>query len=132
MKLSLPFTRMIALNLVLACLSQRAALAFPTPDASSAKQLITRRGVGTKVTIHETDGTILRGRIMSLNEDSFGIQIGHEPAVEVPFASVRDVNGCGLSRRAKVGIGVGVAAAAAVGVTAIVISRSVHGPLLRW
>ena len=132
MKLSLRFTRMIAFVLALAFIVQGAAFALQTPDAASAKQMITRRGVGAKVKIHETDGSILRGRIMSLNEDSFRIQTGHKPEVEVPFASVRDVNGHGLSRGTKIGIGVGVAAATGIGVTAIIISRSLRGPILKW
>ena len=60
------------------------------------------------------------------------IQRGREPEVEVPFASVRDVNGHGLSRGTKIGIGVGVAAATAVGVIAIVINRALRGPILKW
>ena len=92
-----------------------------TPDAASAKQQIAARGVGKGVKVHEADGTVLRGKIVSMGEDSFGMQVGSKPVVDVPFANVREVQGPGLSKGAKIAIWTGVG----VLVLAIAVGASV-------
>lgn len=127
MRLStLRMSRITALLLVMAFLSERVALAIPTLDASSAKQQIAARGVGNGVKGHEADGTVLRGKIVWLKDDSFGLHVGSKPSVEVAFANVRAVDGPGLSKGAKIGIGVGVAVVATV---AIVLGVKASHPL---
>lgn len=108
MRLVPRLSRVTALLLALTFASERLAFATATLDAVSAKQQIALRGVGKGVKVHEADGTVLRGKIVSMGEDSFGIQVGSKPVVEVPFASVREVQGPGLSKGAKIAIWTGV------------------------
>ena len=108
MRTDLRFLRITAFLLMLTIASERLAFATLTPDAVSAKQQIAARGVGKGVKVHEADGTVLRGKIVSIAEDSFGMQVGSKPVVEVTFAMVREVQGPGLSRGAKIAIWTGV------------------------
>lgn len=124
MRLNLRLSRLLAFLLAIAFLSERVALAMPTPDAASAKQQIAARGVGKGVRVHETDGTVLRGKIISVGEDSFGVQVGSKPPVEVAFANVRAVDGPGLSKGAKIGIGIGVVLVVAI----VVGTAAAHAP----
>lgn len=120
--------KIMAFLLCLAFLGERVALALPTPDAATAKQLITRRGVGKRIKIHEADGAVIRGKITALGENSFGLQVGHDAPADIPFARVRQVDGPGLSTGAKVGLGIGITLAGAAAVTAAVIGVSLsHG-----
>lgn len=127
MRITMRLTRMTALLLAITFLSERMALAIPTPDAASAKQQVAARGVGKSVKIHEADGTVLRGKILSLGDDSFGIQVGSKPPVEVPFANVRAVDGPGLSKGAKMGLTVGGVVVVAAVVIGVWLS---HGPFV--
>jgi len=108
MRTDLRFLRITAFLLMLTIASERLAFATLTPDAVSAKQQIAARGVGKGVKVHEADGTVLRGKIVSIGEDSFGMQVGSKPVVEVTFAMVREVQGPGLSKGAKIAIWTGV------------------------
>jgi len=108
MRTDLRFLRITAFLLMLTIASERLAFATLTPDAVSAKQQIAARGVGKAVKVHEADGTVLRGKIVSIGEDSFGMQVGSKPVVEVTFAMVREVQGPGLSKGAKIAIWTGV------------------------
>jgi len=108
MRIMLRLSRATALLLALTFVTERAAFATSSPDAASAKQQIAARGVGKGVKVHEADGTVLRGKIVSMGEDSFGMQVGSKPVVEVPFANVREVQGPGLSKGAKIAIWTGV------------------------
>lgn len=125
MRLSnLRLSRTATLLFVTVFLCQRVALAIPTPDAASAKQQIAARGVGKGVKVHESDGSVLRGRIVSLNDDSFGIQVGSKPPMDVAFANVRAVDGPGLSGGAKIALGVGIGVAVSATAVAIFISHA--------
>lgn len=115
---TLRLNRIATLLLVILFLSERVALAIPTPDAASAKQQIAARGVGKGVKVHEADGAVLRGKIVSLQDDTFSIQVGSKPPVEIAYANVRAVEKAGLSSGAKIGIGIGVGVVAG---TAVVI-----------
>ena len=108
MPIIMRLSRATALLLSLTFVTERGAFATITPDATSAKQQIAMRGVGKSVKVHEADGTVLRGRIVSLGEDSFGMQVGSKPVVDLPFANVREVQGPGLSKGAKIAIWTGV------------------------
>ena len=108
MRIILRLSRATALLLALTLVTERAAFATSTPDAASAKQQIAARGVGKGVKVHEADGTVLRGKIVSMGENSFGMQVGSKPVVEVPFANVREVQGPGLSKGAKIALWTGV------------------------
>ena len=100
--------RVTALLLTVCFLSERVALAIPTSDAASAKQQITARGIGKVVNVYEASGIALRGKIVSIGKDSFDMQTGSQPAVEVAFADVQQVKGLGLSKGAKIGLIIGV------------------------
>lgn len=126
MRMTMRLSRITALILAITFLSDRVALAIPTSDAASAKQQIAARGVGKSIKVHESDGTVLRGKIVSLGEDSFGLQVESKPSVEVTFANVRAVDGPGLSKGAKIGIGVGVGLVLAVLIVAITIAHGTH------
>ena len=133
MRLTMRLSRITALLLAITFLNEHVALAIPTPDAASAKQQIAARNVGKSVKVHEADGTVLRGKIVSLGEDSFGVQVGSKPPVEVTFANVRAVDGAGLSKGAKIGMGVAVGVVLAVVIVAVTIAHgtglSVFHPL---
>ena len=126
---TLRLSRMTALVLALALLSERVALAVPTPDASSAQQQIASRGIGKSVKVHEADGTVLRGKIMWLKDDSFGVKVGSQRLVEVAFTNVRSVDGPGLSKGAKVGIGVSAGLLVGGLVTGVIMSHVTGLPI---
>ena len=117
--------RLTTLLLVIVFLGERVGLTLPTPDAASAKHQIEARGVGKGVKVHEADGAVLSGKIVSLNDDSFGIQVGSKPSVEIAYADVRAVDKPGLSTGAKIGIGVGIGVAVSAAVIAIYIGHQV-------
>jgi hypothetical protein len=107
MPIMLRISRVTTLLLALTFVTERAAFATLAPDAASAKQQIAARGVGKGVKVHEADGTVLRGKIVSMGENSFGMQVGSKPVVDVSFANVREVQGPGLSKGAKIAIWTG-------------------------
>ncbi len=108
MRTMLRLSRATALLLALTSVIERGAFATSTPDAASAKQQIAARGGGKGVKVHEVDGTVLRGKIVSIGENSFAMQVGSKPVVEVLFANVREVQAPGLSKGAKIAIWTGV------------------------
>ncbi len=125
MRLTERLVQITALLLVITFSTERIALAASTPDAASAKQQVASRGLGKGVKIREADGTSLRGKIVSLGEDSFGLQVGSKPAIDVPYAAVTEVQGPGLSRGARIGLWVGVGVLALVIVAGASYGRAV-------
>jgi len=115
------FSRGIALLLIV-------LVAGMTPTAAWAKQLtpqvvharILKRGVGNWVGIELLNGTAFVGRIVRVDDDSFGMQLHNDPGVTtVHYADVLNLH-TGISNGAFwaitiAGIG-GVAAFAAVGI----------------
>ncbi len=122
--------RLTTLLLVTVVLSERVALAIPTPDSASAKQQIAARGVGKGIKVHEADGATLREKIVALNEDSFRMQVGSKAPLEIAYSNIRAVDGPGFSNGSKIGIVVGLAT---VTVVAIVIGVAAsHAPGLHF
>ena len=114
------FSRSIAMVLVCALL----ALSAPVASAKSltpitVHQRILKRGIGNWVGVELLNGTAFAGRIVSFDDDSFGLQLHNDPTVtSVRFADVVRLN-TGVSSGAFwaimiAGIG-GVAAMAAIG-----------------
>lgn len=75
----------VAILLVFAISTERAGFAISTPDALSARQQIVARGVGKGVKVHLADGRLLRGKIVSVEEDEFHMQAGSEPPIVRSF-----------------------------------------------
>lgn len=122
--ITLRLSKITALLLFMVFLGERVALAAPTPDAASAKQQIAALGVGKGIKVHEADGTVLRGKIVSVKDDSFGVQVGSAPLVEIAYEDVRAVEKRGLSTGAKIGIGFGIGVVVSAAVVAIIVDRS--------
>ncbi len=101
MRTTLRFSRVTALLLAMTSLCERLSFATSTPDARSAKQQIAARGVGKGVKVHEADGTVPRGKIVSMGEDRFGMQVGSKPVVEVPFRECARGAGAGAVEGSK-------------------------------
>ena len=90
---------------------------------------LARRGVGHGVKLIRTDGSEIKGRIVSLGERSVDLQTkGATTTSTVPYAEIARVNGPGLSTGAKVGIGIGVGVVVSVGIAAIVINHEINKP----
>jgi len=106
MRIMLRLSRATALLLALTFVIERAAFATSMPDAAGTKQQIAARGVGKGVKVQEADGTVLRGKIVSMGEDSFGMQVGSKPVVEVPCARCRGLV-CRKERRSQSGQALG-------------------------
>jgi len=76
------FSRSIAMVLVCALL----ALSAPVASAKSltpitVHQRILKRGIGNWVGVELLNGTAFVGRIVSINEQSFGLQLHNDPAI---------------------------------------------------
>jgi preprotein translocase subunit YajC len=110
-------SRIITLLLLTIFLSERVAIALPTPDAATARLQVAARGVGKGIKVHELDGTVVHGKIASVKEDSFSVEVGSGRSVEIAYANVRAVEKHGLSTGAKVGIGIGIG----IAVSAVVV-----------
>ena len=109
--------------LLLVCL-----LAGMSPVTAWAKQLtpqvvharILKRGVGNWVGVELLNGTAFVGRIVSVDDDQFGMQLHNDPAVtQVHYADVLNLH-TGISNGAFWGVMIagigGTAAFAAVGI----------------
>jgi hypothetical protein len=88
-----------------------------TPQVVHAR--ILKRGVGNWVGIELLNGTAFVGRIVSVDDDSFGMQLHNDPSITtVHYADVLNVH-TGISNGAIWGITIagigGVAAMAAIG-----------------
>ena len=112
------------LSAVLFLNSVAVAATKPPLDAVAAKQAVQARGVGKGVRVQEADGTVARGKIVSIGEESFGVQTGSKPAVEIAFAKVTEVQGAGLSKGEKIGIVVAVGVVVAVVLVAVLRTRT--------
>jgi hypothetical protein len=95
--------------------------ALPPMDAMTAKQAIATRGVGKRVKVTETDGTVVTGQIAAIEDEKFDVRAKDAaPAVPIPFSQVKDVHNAGLSKGAKIGIVLAVVGAA-IAITAAVL-----------
>lgn len=115
------FSRSIAMLLVCAMLavSSPVALAKPlTPGTVHAR--ILKRGVGNWVGVELLNGTAIVGRIVSVDDESFGLQLHNDPAITpVRYSDVVGLH-TGISNGAFWGLMIagfaGVAAMAAIGI----------------
>jgi hypothetical protein len=109
----------IALLLCVCLLGNSLAFAAQKPmDAAGAKQKVQSHGIGKTVRITENDGSEVKGKVTTINADSFQVQPKSAAPVEISYANVKAVRGAGLSTGAKIGIGV----AAGIGIAVIVIA----------
>jgi hypothetical protein len=114
------FSRSIATLLVgaLVAVSSPVALARPlTPETVHAR--ILKRGIGNWVGVELQNGTAIAGRIVSADNDSFGLQLHNDPAITpIRYSDVVALH-TGISTGAFWGIMIagfaGVAAMAAIG-----------------
>lgn len=86
-------------------------------------QKLNARGTGKGIKVIETNGTELKGVLVSL--DSTGFQMTPAKAtapIHIDYAQVSKVSNTGLSTGSKVGIGVVVGLVVAAGVIAIIIA----------
>ena len=113
-------TRGIALLLICLLAGMSPALAWAkqlTPQVVHARVL--KRGVGNWVGVELLNGTAFVGRIVSVDDDSFGMQLDNDPGItQVHYADVLNLH-TGISNGAFWGITIagigGVAAMAAIG-----------------
>jgi len=119
--------RLSILVLLTTLIPNHIALASSPPlDSLSVKQEIATRGVGKGVKITETDGTVVTGKIVAVEDEEFQVAPkGGAPAVAIPFSQVKGIHNAGLSKGAKVGIVLAVVGAA-VAITAAVLVHSFH------
>lgn len=121
--------RLISLLLCVCVLFNSTMFAAVPLDAATVKQQIQSHGVSSVVRLSRKDGGELKGRIVSIGEDSCVLQVKKQPApVTVAFADVTKVKGPGLSTGAKVGIIAGVCVVAAVGIAAIIFDHNFKFP----
>lgn len=92
-----------------------------------AKQALEAHGVGKMVKVKETDGKVLRAKIVTIGEQSVVLQQGSKPTAEVPYANVTAVTGPGLSTGQKVAIGVGIGVVVLVAITAYIAAHALDG-----
>jgi len=77
-----PLSRCIAMLLVGALLGISAPLASARPlTADTAHARILKRGIGNWVGVELQNGTEFWGRIVSVDEQTFGLQLHNDPAV---------------------------------------------------
>jgi hypothetical protein len=118
-------------SLVLACALcvPSVASAKPKPlDPATVHDRIARRGAGNWICIQEANGIALVGRVVSVGDDSVGLQLENYP--EVTTVAYTDIVGLrtGVSQKAfwtVMGIGAGASVALAlVGIHAINAERA--------
>jgi len=114
------YSRLISLFLIGALLMASAPVAQAAPITPiQVHARIAKRGVGNWVGVQLLNGTAFAGRIVSFDDDSFGLQLHNDPTVtSIRYADVVRLN-TGVSSGAFwaimiAGIG-GVAAMAAIG-----------------
>jgi hypothetical protein len=114
-------SRGMALLLIVAVAAMSPAYAWAkqqTPQVVHAR--ILKRGVGNWVGVELLNGTAFVGRIVSVDDEAFGMQLHNDPGVTtVKYADVLDLH-TGISKGAFWGLTIGgfagVAAFAAVGI----------------
>lgn len=116
--LSRNLLKLTGIMLVFALLAPSAAMASPKPlSAETVHARILKRGVGNVVGVQLQSGVAFAGRVVSVDEQSFGMQLHNDPAITtVAYSDVVQLN-TGVSRGvllAIAGIGVGGVVAAAV------------------
>ncbi len=110
--------RVTSLALACALLAPGVASAKTKPlDPATVQARILKRGIGNWICVEEVNGIALVGRIVSINEDSVGLQLQNYPEVTpVLYSNIVDLR-TGLSEKGfwtitGIGVGAGVAIAA--------------------
>jgi hypothetical protein len=113
--------RMTTLVLACALFAPAMASAKSQPlDPATIQARIAKRGVGSWICVQETNGIALVGRVVSINDDSVGLQLQNYPDITpVLYTDIASVR-FGISRKTfwtvtAIGFGA-VAAMAAVGI----------------
>jgi hypothetical protein len=112
--------RCTGMLLVCALLAPAAVHASAKPlDPATVHARIAKRGVGNWICVQEANGIALVGRIVSVGDESVGLQLANYPEITpVPYTDIVGLR-MGISRGAMwtiTGVGVGlVAAMAAIG-----------------
>lgn len=93
------FLRCICVALICALMAPTAGLAAPKPlDEQTVRNRIVKRGVGSGVWVQESNGIALWGRVVSIDEQTFGMQLHNYPEVTpVRYCDVVDLR-MGMSR----------------------------------
>jgi len=89
-----PLSRCIAMLLIGTLLAVSAPVALAKPlNAESVHARILKRGVGNWVGVELQNGTAFVGRIVSVDEQSFGLQLHNDPAITpVRYSDVAGLN----------------------------------------
>ena len=74
---------------------------------SSEKQMRTYH-VGQTVVVKQVDGTVLRARVISLNESTVVLRPDKGPNIAIAYKNLTNVQQAGISKRAKIWIVVGI------------------------
>lgn len=108
----------IALIYAVAAPAAHAGPASVNPETIHRK--IVQRGTGKWVSIDLTNGTAVVGRIASLEEQSFGLQLDNYPEVTtIAYSNVLRVRSVGIGGKGlAIAIGAGVAGSVAIAVIA--------------
>jgi hypothetical protein len=105
------FARGVSLLLVLSLITPNIASASPKPlTADQVHTRLLKRGLGNWVGVDMQDGTAFVGRIVSIDDQTFGLQLHNDPQVTAIFYSQVNCLETGPSRGAIWGL-----AAAGVG-----------------
>jgi hypothetical protein len=127
--LSQLFWKCVSIFSIFALLAPSVVLAKPL-TAEKAREKIVKRGVGTWLCVEERNGLLLIGRIASIDQDEFGIQLENYPEITPVYYSDVTRLHFGLSGK---GLAVLIAAPIAAGViTALVMHHEfeTHSPQL--
>ncbi len=114
------FSRSIAMLLVCALLALSAPMAVAKPQTpQTVHARIVKQGMGNWVGVELQNGTAFWGRIVSIDEESFGMQLHNDPAITpVLYRDIVRLH-TGISHGAFWGLTIagfaGVAAMAAIG-----------------
>jgi hypothetical protein len=118
-------------SLVSVCALLMPSLAIAKPlDSLTAKEKIVKRGVGNWVCVEEGNGLALVGRITSIDQDSFGLQLHNYPEITpVLYSDVTSLR-FGLSRTGVIALVGGTVGAGVTGALILHHEYEVNKPQL--
>jgi len=89
----------IAVALVCSLLGSSAAYAKPVNPETIHRKIV-QRGIGSWVCVEESNGVLLIGRITSIDEQSFGMQLDNYPEITtIPYTDVVKLRNAGISSK---------------------------------
>ena len=115
--------RLLALALIFSLATTTFAdAASPTVpvDPSIIHQKLVARGIGNGIKVTEIDGTVVKGTLVSIDDESFQVtpRMATQPT-RIPNSQVSKIGNDGMSTGAKIGIGI------AIGVTAVLAAIAI-------